>query len=93
LPYVFERFRQQDGSSTRAAFGLGLGLSIAKEIVELHGGTISVFSPGDGQGATFIVRVPVIPRGSAAALQRTAESENEAGLTITSPYRRDRAGI
>jgi PAS domain S-box-containing protein len=93
LPHVFERFRQQDGSSTRAAFGLGLGLSIAKEIVELHGGTISALSPGDGQGATFIVRVPVIPRGSAAALQRTADGENEDGLTITSPYRRDRAGI
>ena len=92
LPHVFERFRQQDASSTRAAFGLGLGLSIAKQIVELHGGTISALSPGDGQGATFIVRVPVIPRGSAAALQRAAEGESE-GLTITSPYRRDRAGI
>jgi PAS domain S-box-containing protein len=62
LPHVFERFRQQDASSTRAVFGLGLGLSIAKHLVELHGGTISAESPGDGQGATFIVRIPAIPQ-------------------------------
>jgi signal transduction histidine kinase len=61
LPHAFERFRQQDASSTRAAFGLGLGLSIARQLVELHGGTISAMSPGDDQGATFVVRVPAIP--------------------------------
>jgi signal transduction histidine kinase len=61
LPHVFERFRQQDASSTRAAFGLGLGLSIAKHLVELHGGSISAFSAGDGQGARFSVVVPAIP--------------------------------
>jgi PAS domain S-box-containing protein len=58
LPYVFDRFRQQDGSTTRDAFGLGLGLSIAKHLVELHGGTIEAFSGGPGQGATFVVTLP-----------------------------------
>jgi signal transduction histidine kinase len=58
LPYVFDRFRQADPSATRGAWGLGIGLSIAKHIVELHGGTIQVDSGGPGQGATFIVQLP-----------------------------------
>jgi signal transduction histidine kinase len=58
LPYVFERFRQQDASATRVGVGLGLGLSIAKHLVELHGGTIEALSAGNGQGATFTVRMP-----------------------------------
>jgi signal transduction histidine kinase len=58
LPYVFDRFRQQDASTTRDASGLGLGLSIAKHLVEMHGGTIQAFSPGPGQGATFVVILP-----------------------------------
>ncbi len=62
LPHVFERFRQQDATSTRAAFGLGLGLSIAKHLVELHGGNIVAHSAGDGQGATFMVHMPAVPR-------------------------------
>jgi signal transduction histidine kinase len=62
LPHVFERFRQQDASSTRATFGLGLGLSIAKQLVELHGGTISAHSEGEGHGAKFVVRMPAVPR-------------------------------
>jgi PAS domain S-box-containing protein len=67
LPHVFERFRQQDASSTRATFGLGLGLSIAKQLVELHGGTISAHSDGEGLGATFVVRLPAAPRTPATA--------------------------
>jgi PAS domain S-box-containing protein len=58
LPHVFERFRQQDSSATRQSFGLGLGLSIVKHMVELHGGTIRAISAGDGKGATFIVHLP-----------------------------------
>ena len=59
LPYVFERFRQQDGTSTRKHGGLGLGLSIVRQLVEMHGGSVSVESEGLGQGATFIVNLPV----------------------------------
>jgi two-component system CheB/CheR fusion protein len=58
LPYVFDRFRQADPSATRGAWGLGIGLSIAKHIVELHGGTIDVESGGAGQGSTFTVHLP-----------------------------------
>jgi PAS domain S-box-containing protein len=63
VPYMFERFRQADGSSTRKYNGLGLGLSIAQQLTELHGGQIRVDSPGVGQGATFIVRLPIKTEG------------------------------
>jgi PAS domain S-box-containing protein len=59
LPLVFDRFSQRDSSSTRAHGGLGLGLAICKQLVELHGGTIRVSSPGEGQGSTFFVELPV----------------------------------
>jgi len=57
-PYVFDRFRQLDSSSKRAHGGLGLGLAIVRHLVELHGGTVGCESAGEGQGATFIVRLP-----------------------------------
>ena len=60
LPYVFDRFRQADGSTTRVHGGLGLGLAIVRHIVELHGGGVTAASPGKGQGATFTVRLPLM---------------------------------
>jgi PAS domain S-box-containing protein len=60
LPYVFERFRQADAGITRERGGLGLGLSIAKQLTEMHGGTIGVFSAGPGEGATFQVKIPLM---------------------------------
>ncbi|MBW4616459.1 MAG: response regulator [Desmonostoc vinosum HA7617-LM4] len=59
LPYVFEHFRQEDSATTRKFGGLGLGLAIAKQITELHGGTIAAESAGEGQGATFTVEIPL----------------------------------
>jgi PAS domain S-box-containing protein len=59
LPHVFERFSQKDSSTTRMFGGLGLGLSISKQLVELHGGMIRVASQGEGKGATFCVQLPL----------------------------------
>jgi CheY-like chemotaxis protein len=58
LPFVFDRFRQADSSTTRAHGGLGLGLSIVSHVMELHGGTVSAHSAGEGEGATFTLALP-----------------------------------
>ena len=59
LPFVFERFRQADSSTTRAGSGLGLGLAIVRHLVELHGGTVRAESEGEGKGARFTIKLPV----------------------------------
>jgi signal transduction histidine kinase len=60
LPHVFERFRQQDSSSTRESAGLGLGLSIARHLIELHGGRIDAFSDGHNKGTRIVVEIPAV---------------------------------
>lgn len=74
LPYVFNRFYQADSTSTRLHEGLGLGLAIARHLVELHGGTIHADSQGNGQGATFTVILPYLSDSSSASI-------SEAGVT------------
>jgi signal transduction histidine kinase/CheY-like chemotaxis protein len=70
LPYVFDRFRQADSTSTRNHGGLGIGLTIVRHIVELHGGSVRADSAGHGQGATFTVTLPVA-HGAAAVVEET----------------------
>lgn len=60
LPFVFDRFRQEDGSTTRQFGGLGLGLALARQLTEAHGGTVTAVSSGEGQGATFVVQLPLL---------------------------------
>jgi len=62
LPFIFDRFRQADGTTTRLHGGLGLGLAIVRYLVELHGGTINATSEGEGKGATFTVKLPLAPQ-------------------------------
>ena len=82
LPQIFERFRQADSSTTRQRGGLGLGLAIVKQLVELHQGSIEAASPGPGQGATFTLRLPLMPErqreGTAAVASPKAVAEDEA---------------
>ena len=61
LPFIFDRFRQADGTSTRSHGGLGLGLAIVRHLVELHGGTVHADSRGEGLGTTFTIRLPLAP--------------------------------
>jgi len=78
IPYVFDRFRQADSSSTRSHGGLGLGLAIVRHLVELHGGTVRAESQGEGKGATFIVDLPL------RAIRLQASELEQCELKVTS---------
>ncbi len=84
LPYVFEHFRQEDYSTTRQFGGLGLGLAISRQIVELHGGSIAVESKGQDQGATFTVKIPLVDQSlmDLPARASAPEPKNLKGLQI-----------
>ena len=94
MPFIFEHFRQHDSKTTRAHGGLGIGLSIAKHLIDLHGGSIEARSEGTGRGASFIVRLPVSPvisatigvgKVAATTTRRAAEMSRPkvlAGLSI-----------
>jgi CheY-like chemotaxis protein/anti-sigma regulatory factor (Ser/Thr protein kinase) len=80
LPYVFDPFSQEDARITRARGGLGLGLAITRQLVELHGGRIEVTSEGEGRGATFTLALPIRPHD-----EQRAESTAEMRGRVSSP--------
>jgi PAS domain S-box-containing protein len=87
LPFAFERFRQQDSTSTRAHHGLGLGLYVVRHVIAHHGGVVSAESPGQGRGSTFTVLLPLAAApGEAASLRGAGPHESEdrlrAGLSV-----------
>lgn len=84
LPCVFDRFRQADSSSTRSQGGLGIGLTIVRHIVELHGGTVRAESAGEGAGATFTVTLPIASPAQepAPALPLSASGQNAPAATL-----------
>ncbi|MFN7943944.1 MAG: PAS domain S-box protein [Blastocatellia bacterium] len=86
LPYVFERFRQADSSTTRIYGGLGLGLSIVRHLIELHGGTVRATSPGEGLGATFSIRLPLAQLRISEAGLRIEGADARPGTADSAPH-------
>ena len=80
LPYVFDRFRQADSSITRLHGGLGLGLAIVRQLVDLHGGSVHADSPGENQGATFSFELPLIIAHGSGRLSLPQEGETREAL-------------
>jgi signal transduction histidine kinase len=80
VPFVFDRFRQADASTTRRHGGLGLGLSIVKHLVELHGGSVRVASRGEGQGATFAVQLPVLLQQQSVHVEPSVHADAPSSL-------------
>ena len=91
LPYVFDRFRQGDASTTKSSQGLGLGLSIVRHIVELHGGTVQAESLGEGQGTTITVRLPL--QSSLPLAKLSGDLEPVAALNSVSQEATPLAGL
>ena len=91
LPDIFERFRQADSSSTREHGGLGLGLGIAKQLAEMHGGTIQAESPGEGAGATFRIRLPRL--SDEAELSAARESAKAQAAADAESAQADLSGV
>jgi PAS domain S-box-containing protein len=84
LPHVFERFRQADSGITRKSGGLGLGLSIVRHIVEMHGGTVSASSAGEGQGTTFRIKMPLMSVHAEASSEAREHPRTERSTPMTS---------
>jgi len=101
MPYVFDRFRQRDSSSSRRSGGLGLGLALVKHLAELHGGKVEVASEGAGRGSTFIVTLPLAAEGEVSASEPPALTASAVGANagtrtngeITAPAGLTIAGI
>ncbi|MBI1764706.1 MAG: PAS domain S-box protein [Acidobacteria bacterium] len=89
LPYVFDRFSQANTSSERKYGGLGLGLAIVRHLVELHGGTVHADSPGDGQGATFTVTLPIRDRQKESTEFKAADASGASIAALAEAIRLD----
>ncbi|WP_433935835.1 response regulator [Sorangium cellulosum] len=89
LPYVFEQFRQAESGTTRKHGGLGLGLTIVKSLVEMHGGTAQALSDGEGRGATFVVRLPLAAQPERAGDRRRPGLSGLSGESDRPPELRD----